>query len=136
MDCSPPGSSVHGILQARILEWVAISFSRGSSCTRDRTWVSCTAGRFFTTEPPGKPNIYKYICKHVCTCKHICTIYTCLMHTPTYTNTQICIQYKHTYYIYVCMYLYVCTHATNICMHIEHTHMTHRFYIHIYIYIF
>ena len=48
MDCSPPGSSVHGILQARILEWVAISFSRGSSQPRDRTQVSCIAGRFFT----------------------------------------------------------------------------------------
>ena len=47
MDCSPPGSSVHGILQARILEWVAISFSRGSSQPRDRTWVSCIAGRRF-----------------------------------------------------------------------------------------
>ena len=54
MDCSPPGSSVHGILQARILEWVAISFSRGSSQPRDRTQVSCIAGRFFTTEPRGK----------------------------------------------------------------------------------
>ena len=41
MDCSPPGSSVHGILQARILEWVAISYSRGSSWPRDWTWVSC-----------------------------------------------------------------------------------------------
>ena len=39
MDCSPPGSSVHGISQARILEWVAIFFSRGSSQPRDRTWV-------------------------------------------------------------------------------------------------
>ena len=48
MDCSPPGSSVHGILQARILEWVVISFSRGSSQPRDQTWVSYTAGRFFT----------------------------------------------------------------------------------------
>ena len=48
MDCSLPGSSVHGILQARILEWVAISFSRGSSCPRDRTQVSCIAGRRFT----------------------------------------------------------------------------------------
>ena len=47
MDCSPPGSSVHGILQARILEWVAISFSRGSSQSRDRTRVSCIAGRRF-----------------------------------------------------------------------------------------
>ena len=42
MDCSPPGSSVHGILQARILEWVAISSSRGSSRPRDQTCVSCT----------------------------------------------------------------------------------------------
>ena len=52
MDCCPPGSSVHGILQAGILEWVAIFSSRGSSRPRDRTWVSSTpalAGRFFTT---------------------------------------------------------------------------------------
>ena len=48
MDCRPPGSSDHGILQARILEWVAILFSRGSSGLRDQTRVSCTAGRFFT----------------------------------------------------------------------------------------
>ena len=41
MDCSPPGSSVHGIFQARILEWVAISSSRGSSCPRDQTHLSC-----------------------------------------------------------------------------------------------
>ena len=58
MDCSPPGSSARGILQARILEWVAISFSRRSSWPRDRThvsYVSCIAGGFFTAEPPGKP---------------------------------------------------------------------------------
>ena len=48
MDCSPPGSSVHGILQARILGWVAISLSRGSSQPSNQTQVSCTAGRFFT----------------------------------------------------------------------------------------
>ena len=47
--CSPPGSSVHGILQEKILEWVAISCSRGCSQPRDRTWVSLTAGRFSTT---------------------------------------------------------------------------------------
>ena len=46
--CSPPGTSVHGILQARILEWVAISFFRGSSWPKDRTWVSRTTGRCFT----------------------------------------------------------------------------------------
>ena len=48
MDCSPPGFSVHWILQAKILEWVAIPFSRGSSWPRDRTQVSCTASGFFT----------------------------------------------------------------------------------------
>ena len=47
VDCSPPGSSVHGVLMARILEWVAISFSRGSSRPRNRTYVSCIAGRCF-----------------------------------------------------------------------------------------
>ena len=45
MDCSPPASSVHGIFQARILEWIAFSFSRGSSWPRDQTRVSCIAGR-------------------------------------------------------------------------------------------
>ena len=48
MDCSLPGSSVNGILQARILEWVAISYSKGSSWLRDQPWVSCKWGRFFT----------------------------------------------------------------------------------------
>ena len=47
MDCSLPGFSVHGILQARIVEWVTISFSRGSSQPRDQTQVSRTAGRRF-----------------------------------------------------------------------------------------
>ena len=56
-DCSPPGSSVCGILQARILEWVAVPFSRTSSRPRNRTGVSCTAGGFFFLpgELPGKP---------------------------------------------------------------------------------
>ena len=57
MDCSPPGSSIHGILQARILEWVAIPFSRGSSRPRDGTLVSCIACRFLPSEPPGKPHV-------------------------------------------------------------------------------
>ena len=48
MDCSPPGSSVHGILQARILEWIAIPFSKGSSALRNQTQVFCISGRFFT----------------------------------------------------------------------------------------
>ena len=53
MDCSTPSSI--GILQARILEWVVIPFSRGSSQTKDRTQVSHIAGKFSTSEPPGKP---------------------------------------------------------------------------------
>ena len=48
LDCSPPGSSIHGIFQARVLEWVAISFSRGSSRPRDWTQVSGIVGRCFT----------------------------------------------------------------------------------------
>ena len=57
-DCSPPGSSVHRILRARILEQVAISSSRGSSQSRDRALTSCapcTSGRLFTAEPAWKP---------------------------------------------------------------------------------
>ena len=56
MNCSPLCSSVHWISQARILEWVAISLSRGSSWSRDQIHVSYIAGRFFTTESPGKPH--------------------------------------------------------------------------------
>ena len=63
VDCSPPGSSVHGILQARILEWVDIPFSRGSSQPRDKTRISCIADRFFTTEPPGKPMLMRPVVK-------------------------------------------------------------------------
>ena len=59
MDCSPPGSSDHGILRARILEWVAMPSSRGSCWPRNWTHVSCVsciAGGLFTAEPPKKPN--------------------------------------------------------------------------------
>ena len=56
--CSPPGSSVHGILQARRLEWLAMPSSRGSSRTREWTWVSCTAGRFFTVWDTKEAHVY------------------------------------------------------------------------------
>ena len=59
-ETSPPGSSVHGIFQARVLEWVAISFSRGSSQPRDQTQVSCIAGR---CKCPPKSAILKVISK-------------------------------------------------------------------------
>ena len=56
--CAPPGLTPlsTGFFQARILEWFVISYSRGSSQLRDWTWSPVVAGRFFTTEPPGKPN--------------------------------------------------------------------------------
>ena len=55
MYCSLPDSSVRGIFPARILEWVATYFSRGSSQPRNWSQVSCTAGGYFTAEPSGKP---------------------------------------------------------------------------------
>jgi len=65
-DCSPPGSSVHGIFQGRLLEWVAMPSSRGSSCPRSPTHASARssiAGGCFTTEPLGRPkfHIWYYI---------------------------------------------------------------------------
>ena len=63
--CSLPGSSVYGILQARILEWVAIPFSRGSSQLSDQTWVSCVVGRFFAiwaTREDHKSNHWPKTC--------------------------------------------------------------------------
>ena len=63
MNCSPPGSSIHGILQARTLKWIAIPFFKGSSWPRDQTWVFCIAGRFFsvwaTKEAPASRH-YNY----------------------------------------------------------------------------
>ena len=61
-DCSPPGSSVHGTLKARILAWIATPSSRGSSQPRDQTVVLCTARGSLPPTPPGKPsksNLYK-----------------------------------------------------------------------------
>ena len=70
MDCSLTGFSVHGILQARILEWLAMPSSRGSS----RPWdgvhisgISCIEDRFFTIEPPWNPCVCAYIYTHICT---------------------------------------------------------------------
>ena len=60
MDCSPPGSSVRVIFQARILEWVAISNSRGSSLSRDQTHIFILGSGFLTSEPSGKPNKFKF----------------------------------------------------------------------------
>ena len=65
--CDPMGYTVHGILQSKILEWVAFPFSRGSSQPRDRTQVSHIGGRFFTSwatrESPYNPEILLWLCK-------------------------------------------------------------------------
>ena len=62
LDYSPPSSSVHGIVQVRILEWLAIPFSRGSSWPRDRSHISWISGRFYTVRPTGEApySIYSY----------------------------------------------------------------------------
>ena len=67
MDCSLPGSSIHGIFQARILEWVAISFSRGSSWSRNWTHFSCISRigkELFTTVPPEEAEAKRPLCSH------------------------------------------------------------------------
>ena len=64
MDCSPSGSSDHGLLQGRALEWVAMSFSKASSRPRDRTWsltYLTLVGGLFTTQPPGKPPLLRIL---------------------------------------------------------------------------
>ena len=106
---SLPGSSVHGILQARILEWVAVLFSRGSSWPRDQTCVSRIAGRFFTIWIPREAIfsicMYKYMHTiiYLCTYKHVC-VYICI-----YIERD----------MYIRMYVHVCvdrqTHA-NVCL--------------------
>ena len=66
MDCSPSGSSVHGILQAGILQWVAISIFKGIFATQEWTQVSCTTGRFFTILAAREvPNLHILACKEV-----------------------------------------------------------------------
>ena len=67
MDCSPPGSVVHGILQGRVLEWVAIPFSRGSSWPRNWTRVSCITGRFFAIWAIGNPIYLEVPNSFICT---------------------------------------------------------------------
>ena len=86
---SPPGSSVHGISQTIILEWVAVSFSRGSFWLRDQTCNPCLAGRFFTTEVPWRYiYIYIYIHINICLYTKICnTEGTCI--TSVFSHTKI-----------------------------------------------
>ena len=78
VDCSPPGSSIHGIFQARILEWVAISFSRESYQPRDRTQLSRTAGRCFTLWATREDfNPKERQCQRMLRLPHNCIHLTC-----------------------------------------------------------
>ena len=70
-DCSPRGSSVRGILQGRIMEWVAIPFSRGSSQPRDWTQASYIAGRFFTIWTAGDAHV---LCIHTNMCSYLYSV--------------------------------------------------------------
>ena len=82
IDCSPSGSSVHGVLQARVLEWVAVSFSRGSSQFRDQTCVSCIAGSLLhcRLSHQGSPHGYIHKSKLI----KLYTLNTCRKLTKLY----------------------------------------------------
>ena len=102
MDCSPRGSSVHGILQARILEWKAIPFlSRISSQPMDQTHVSFTTSRFFTVWATREA--------HVCMCVwvHMCT-YILILHIRIRSIYMcVCIYIYPHIYMCVCVYIYI-----------------------------
>ena len=98
MDCSPPGSSVHGILQGRILEWAAMSFSRGSSPPRDRTrvsCVSCTGRQVLDHCAPGKP-CPLYGTEHLPSDSRLLTSCVCCAQPPQpVQQTLKCSAFKH-----------------------------------------
>ena len=96
LDCSLPGSFVHGILQARILGWVAFSFFRGSFWPRDRAQVSCMAGIFFTNWAIYY-SIYRYILH----------IYMCV---SVYIYSIVSNSFIYQYIIYIYIYLYRITY--------------------------
>ena len=133
VDCGPPGSSVHGFLQARTLEWVDIPFSRGSSWPRAWTSVSSIAGRFFTTWTTreakcpnksylGKTHGFLKWCLHGS--KNIHSISSAIAYFKA-GLVQIYI------FLYVCMFIFVYVYV-NLYMYI-YVHL--YTYIHIYVYI-
>ena len=111
MDCSPPGSSVHGISQARMLEWVAISFSRGSSWPWDRNWVSHIADRFHTTWATREAPIWPHT--------PFLFLISLVMWQPSYYFLTISIMFYHIFLeIYcICSFLLKITlsHLNKVC---------------------
>ena len=84
MDCSPPGSPVYGVFQARVLEWDAISFSRESSQHRDWTWVSWTAGGLFTVWATRIFYLMKLL-PFFLFCR-VCRVHYCLTHQTSVSS--------------------------------------------------
>ena len=82
MDCSPPGSSVRGISQARVLEWVAISFSGDLPDPGIKPVSPALAGGFFTAEPPGKP----LVLDHQGSSDNLCSRLGCILHQSKATG--------------------------------------------------
>jgi len=82
----------HGILQARILEWVGIPFSRGSSWLSDQTQVSCTAGKFFTAVPLQKLTVYTYI--KICQIVYYMCRFSCIWNKYTSLKPRTRVQKK------------------------------------------
>ena len=96
------GSSVRGIFQARMLEWVAISYSMGSSGSRNQTCVSCSAGRFFTAEPLGKPLSYlkeekRVLCNQARPSRKACILERIKVIVSAIVPSWICLQAWPTY---------------------------------------
>ena len=107
MDCGLPGSSVHEISQARILEWVAISFSRGSSQSRDQTCVFCIGRRILYHWATGKP-IYVYVYIHIFLFRFFCyyKIYKILQDIEYIEYSSLCYKFLlFLYFIYNNVYL-------------------------------
>ena len=117
--CSPPSSSVHGIFQARILEWVDISFSRRSSQRRNRIWFSCIAGRFFNNWARGKSLIndilgFKLHCvyihmsihTHIIKCAlKIAHIYVGCVYTYVISRHSICLDISGNFYTLITFFM-------------------------------
>ena len=112
MDCSPPGSSVHGILQARILEWIAMPSSRVSSWPRDQTHVSCIASRFLTiwVTREAQPSHTRYYLRYIlCIIKHNeCFMAVISIHAQKSSFVGFFFLYinEHLFYVFTQMYLY------------------------------
>ena len=112
MDCSLPGSSVHGIFQARVLEWVAIAFSRGSSWPRDQTQVSCIAGRYFTLWATREAPLMHIVSTNV-------KVF-CFLHKGSLGNTKILSATSETVITFLAFYLYMHFHAVFNCWYTLH----------------